>query len=150
MDPLSLTISILGLAGVSGQCAGLLRSVASFKYAPRIVIELDDELPSLRRDIFAVQGLFLQPANELTSSRYPEILGDDTMATVVDCLEQANDLVIQLDSLVCPLLSLFLHSTEMTLKRRFRWLKEEKKLKEIEKRLSKTRSRLNTTLGFLG
>lgn len=149
MDPLSLTVSILTLAGVSAQCVKLLKSAASLKSARRLISDLDDELSNLRRDIFAIQDLFLRRSKQLTLSSNSVTLGDDMIISVVACLQQANTVVIELDRLLSPLLVLFLRSDGVAPQRWIRWLREERKLKEIKQDLYNVRIRLNTTLGIL-
>lgn len=149
MDPLSLTVSILTLVGVSAQCAKLLKSVVSLKSARRLIVELDDELCNLRRDVFAIQDLFRGQSKELTLCGNSTSLNDDTIIGVIGCLEKANTLVIELDRLLSPLLALYLRSECAAIQKLIRWLREESKLNDIKKDLCNVRIRLNTTIGIL-
>lgn len=149
MDPLSLTVSILTIVGVTAQCIKLLKSAASLKSPPRLVLDLDDELSNLRRDVFAIQDLFLRQSKGLTSHSNPLTPGHDTTASVIGCLEQANALVIELDCLLNPLLGLLLRSDITRLKKWIGWLRKEKRLKDVKQDLFNIRIRLNTALGIL-
>jgi hypothetical protein len=149
MDPLSLTASILTVAGVSAQCAKLLKTVCSLKDAPRLVLDLDDELSNLRRDVFAIQELFNKQSQEVATCSNPATLDQDTVTSMIIYLEQANALVIELDSSLSPLLVLLLRSDSIALKRWFRWVREERRLKAFKEALYNVRTRLNTALGIL-
>lgn len=149
MDPLSLTVSILTLVGVSAQCAKLLRSVVSLKSAKRLIRDLDDELFNLRCDLFAIHDLFLRQSNGLAVSGNSMNLSDETIITVVGSLEQAKNLVTELDRVLNPLLALYLRSECVAIQKLVRWLREESKLKVIKTDLYNVRIRLNTTLGIL-
>ena len=149
MDPLSLTVSILTLVGVSAQCAKLLKSVVSPKSARRLIGDLEEELSNLRRDLFAIQVLFLRQSNGLTFSGDSVILSDATIDSVSRCLRQANTLAVELDRLLSPLLALYLQPDCFAIQKLFKWLREESKLKEIKKDLYNVRIRLNTILGIL-
>lgn len=149
MDPLSLTVSILTIVGATAQCIKLLKSAASLKSPLRLVLDLDDELSNLRRDVFAIQDLFLRQSKGLMSYSNPVTPGHDTTASVIDCLEQANALVIELDCLLNSLLVSFLRSDIIGLKKRIGWLRKEKRMKDIKQGLFNIRIRLNTALGIL-
>ena len=149
MDPLSLTVSILTLVGVSAQCAKVLKSVVSLKSARRLVVELDDELSDLRRDVFAIQDLLLRQSKEFNSSGDAVPLNDDTVIGVVGYLEKANTLVIELDRLLSPLLALFMRSDCVAIQKLIRWRRAESKLNDIKKDLYSVRLRLNTKVGIL-
>lgn len=149
MDPLSLTVSILTLVGLSSQCVKVLKSIVLRKSARRLVVDLDDELSELRRDVFAIQELFLRRSKELTSCGDSVTLGDETIGSVVGCLEKVNALVIELHRLLSPLLELYLRSDCVTIQKLMRWPKDQSKLNDIKKDLYNVRIMLNTKLGIL-
>lgn len=149
MDPLSLTVSILTLIGVSAQCVKILKSVVSLKSAQRLVVELDGELSELRRDVFAIQELFLRQSKTIASHDDSVTLGDDTIDSLVGCLEKVNTLVIELDRLLSPLLALYLRSDCVAIQKLIKWFKEESRLNDIKKDLYNVRIMLNTKLGIL-
>lgn len=149
MDPLSLTVSILTLVGVSTQCVKLLKSLVTLKSARRLIADLDEELSNLRRDVFAIQNLFHRQSKELTLSGDSVALADDTIVSVIGCLEKANNLVIELNCSLSPLLALYLRSDCVAIQKWIRWLREESKLNDFKEKIYNVRIRLITTLGIL-
>lgn len=148
MDPLSLTASILTVVGISAQSTKLLKSAIALKDAPRLISDLDQEFSSLRRDVFAIWDLFRRQSKDLTSRIDYSLLGDEILASVVGCLEQAYALVKELERSLTSLLMLLVSDTN-TIKKLIKWMREERRLKELKESLYNVRIKLNTTLGLL-
>jgi hypothetical protein len=111
-------------------------------------LELDEELSSLRRDVFAIWGLFRKQSKDLTSRTDYPVLGDEIVASVVGCLEQANALITELDRSLTPLLVLLVLDITIV-KKWIKRMRRERKLKELKESLYNVRMKLNTTLGLL-
>lgn len=149
MDPLSLTVSIITLASLGSPCSQLFKTIASLRNGSRLALTLAEELSHLRRDVFVVHELFTRHSKGLMSSSDPVALDHDMSACVVNCLEQAEALIIELDRSHSRLLMLLSYSDIVAPRKWVGWMREEKRLKHLKKGMFDVRSRLNIALGVL-
>ncbi|KAL9119072.1 MAG: hypothetical protein Q9187_004373 [Circinaria calcarea] len=150
MDPLSVTASIIAVVGAGTTTVKLLKKLVSLKNAPAIALALDSELSDLRLNVLAIQDLFMRQAEKLTShSGGDTVLDRDVIANIARCLKQTNDLAVDLDHLLNPLLSSTFHSGNAMPGKWYGWIKNEKKLKRFQQELHDTRIKLNTLFGML-
>ena len=151
MDPLSLTASIIAVAGASSKTVKLVRKLASLKHAPQLALDLDDELTDLRLDVLAVQDFFTRQKEEDIQHPFGDtIIGSEGTTRIIRYLEKANDLVKELDHLLCPLMDLLFYSGRIMPVRMVGWLKKEQQLKSLQKSLHQTKIDLNAVIGILG
>ena len=150
MDPLSLTASILTVVGAGAQTIKLLRKVASCRNTPPVALALDNELSDLRLSVLAIEELLLGRSKDFDApSIHDAARRSNMIAIVMRSLERGNELVVEVTSVLDPLLEFSLRSDASGPKKWINWLKEEKKLKTLRDDIHSVRVGLNTALGIL-
>ena len=151
MDPLSLTASILTVVATGTQTIKLLKKLAALKNTSTVVSSLNNELSTLRVNVLVIQGLFTRHAEALaTCSDQDATLSQNVVASTTSCLKQANDLVIELDLQLKPLLVSLSRSDRSTLRKSLSLLKENGRLRCLQQELHNVQMHMNTTIEMVG
>ena len=149
MDPLSLTASIITVVGVGAQTAKLLRKLSAAKNARPLAMALHNEVADLQLNVLNIQEL-LQWSAECSShkARGPAPIPGIT-AGVIACLTKTNQLALELEELLRPLLTTTSTSGTTSTKIWAYWIRKERRLNRLKQDLRNARIELNTVLGTL-
>ncbi len=150
MDPLSLTASIITVAGVSAKLMKILYQLASLKNAPPLAFALNNELSVLHLNVNAIKDLVIRQSELLSLHGGDTTLIPNAIASVDGCLKQAESFVKELDLLLSPLVFPLLRSAIIAPKKWLSWMKIAPKLERLKRDIYNVRINLNTTLGILG
>lgn len=151
MDPLSLAASVLTVAATGIQTVKLLKKLAALKNTPAAVLSLNNELSNLQVDVLVIQDLFRSHTEAIvTCSGQDATLSQNVIASTTSCLKRASDLVIELDHLLNPLLTLLSRPDRSALRKRLSIMKEEGRLRRLQQELHQVRVNMNTALEVVG
>ena len=148
MDPLSLTASIIAVIGVGTRTAKMLSKLSTSKNARPLAMALHNEVSDLQLNVLNVQEL-LQRSEKYSSqeARDPAIPG--ITASVSACLTKINQLALELEELLRPLLPTTSVSGSTSAKILSYWIRKETRLNMLKQDLRNARIELNTVTGTL-
>ena len=141
MDPLSITVSIIGILGMAAKVTGTLqefvrKDASTAASALRIIAEVSDLSTCLAR----LQPL-LQSMKDAPVSRVAAITVDDIVVIATSCVTVLDDL----DKLLDP----YKWHLPLSLGRRIQWAREERKIQELVSRVQVSKSSITLILTIL-
>lgn len=150
MDPLSLTASVLAVVGVGAQTIKLLKKVVSYRNCPRVALALNNELSDLRISVVAIEILLSGRSKDFDECSNQDAAQRSSMIAMVNqSLKRGSELVVELESILGPLLESSLRTDVAGPKKWINWVREDKKLKNLKDDLHQVRMCLSTALGIL-
>ena len=141
MEPLSVSASIIGILGMAAKITETLgefviKEATAASSALRMIAELSDLRVCLAHLHPLIQGMKDAPA-----SRVAEISVDDIVIITTSCVTALDDLDRSLNPYKLPL--------PLSIARRIRWVREERKMQQLVSRLQLSKRSLNLILTIL-
>lgn len=149
MDPLSLVASIVTIIGVGAQTAQLLRKLSLAKNSRPLAMALHNEVSDLHLNVSNLQELFQSSQNCLSQEARKPALNAGIAAGVTVCLTKINQLALELDRLLRPLLTTASTSGSTSIKIWSYWIKNEKCLNQLKQDVHNARIELTTVIATL-
>ena len=136
MDPLSITASVLTLAGAGGKISKTLKKLVNLRDAPRLYQDLNNELELLRCTVGDVQTFLSQ--NKLYSKT-------DSPSSLPRILHRLKETLVDFESLISYELTAIDRSNKSRVDRT-RWLRADDKIKTMLDRIREERLSLRPAL----
>jgi hypothetical protein len=138
MDPLSITASILTILGAGGQVAKGIAKIRALKYAPDILLALNNEIADIQ--------YLVQDVNDV-ARQHEEVHETKFRASVCRALEKVRETLLATEQLIAYELTTIDSVNGLVKLDWKRWLRlEGKKIRQLQERMRNNKVDLSTAL----
>ncbi len=137
MDPLSITASILTILGAGGQVAKGIAKIRALKYAPDILLALNNEIADIQ--------YLVQDVNHV-ARQHEEAHETKFTASVCRALEKVRETLLATEQLIAYELTTIDSVNGLVKLDWKRWLRLEGKIRQLQERMRNNKVDLSTAL----
>lgn len=137
MDPLSITASILTILGAGGQVAKGIAKIRALKYAPDILLALNNEIADIQ--------YLVQDVNHV-ARQHEEVHETKFSASVCRALEKVRETLLATEQLIAYELTTIDSVNGLVKLDWKRWLRLEDNIRQLQERMRNNKVDLSTAL----
>jgi hypothetical protein len=137
MDPLSITASILTILGAGGQVAKGIAKIRALKYAPDILLALNNEIANIQ--------YLVQDVNHV-ARQHEEVHETKFSASVCRALEKVRETLLATEQLIAYELTTIDSVNGLVKLDWKRWLRLEDNIRQLQERMRNNKVDLSTAL----
>ena len=140
MDPLSISVGIVTILGAGGQVAKGLEKIRSLKYAPDVLLALNNEVSDIECLIHEIENIAWQhqKTNETPVS-----------ASICRALDRVKNSLLAFEKLIAYEFTIIDSYSGQVKLDRTRWLQLESKVKQLQEQMRNDKIDLSTALNSL-